>query len=214
MERMAEIIVPAAYGEAEYVEKRSRFIGRVWPVTNEAEALMRLKEIREKHWDATHNVYAYSIKEGGIARFSDDGEPSGTSGMPVMNVFRAGNVENFICVVTRYFGGILLGAGGLVRAYSKTASLALEEAGRAELRELTVAELTCDYPRFERLKGEILRAGASMEDISYGASVTVRFSASEAELSALSLRITELTGGVLTPKKVGEAKRAVKIKDF
>ena len=79
---MPELIVPAGYGEIEYVEKRSRFIGRVWRADSETEAMDKIREMREKHWDATHNVYAYSIKEGGIARFSDDGEPSGTSGMP------------------------------------------------------------------------------------------------------------------------------------
>ena len=111
-----DYLTPAAYGEAELIEKRSRFIGRVWPVESEAEALEHLKEIRARHWDATHNVYAYILREGGTMRYSDDGEPQGTSGMPTLTVFRAKEIQNVLCVVTRYFGGILLGTGGLVRA--------------------------------------------------------------------------------------------------
>ena len=108
---MPDYIIPAGDGEIEYVEKRSRFIGRVWRVESEAQALERLRETRERHWDATHNVYAYALHEGGIMRYSDDGEPSGTAGMPVLDVFRKAGVQDFCCVVTRYFGGILLGAG-------------------------------------------------------------------------------------------------------
>lgn len=208
---MPELIVPAGYGEIEYVEKRSQFIGRVWYVENESEATARIKEMREKHWDASHNVYAYSIKSGGIARFSDDGEPSGTSGMPVMNVFRSSNVENFCCVVTRYFGGILLGAGGLVRAYSKSASLALEKAGKAELRTLLVCELDCSYPQLERLKNELERFDTVLDGADYGESVKLKFSMTPAELEAYSARVTELTAGKAKPKVTGETLRAVKI---
>ena len=208
---MPELIVPAGYGEIEYVEKRSRFIGRVWRADSETEAMDKIREMREKHWDATHNVYAYSIKEGGIARFSDDGEPSGTSGMPVLNVFRSAGIENFCCVVTRYFGGILLGAGGLVRAYSKSASLALEKAGRAELRKMLTCELECSYQMFERLKNELERLGSELESAEYGASVILRFSMTEAELSAYSARVTELTSGASKPRVTGEGTRAVRI---
>ena len=208
---MPELIVPAGYGEIEYVEKRSRFIGRVWRADSETEAMDKIREMREKHWDATHNVYAYSIKEGGIARFSDDGEPSGTSGMPVLNVFRSAGIENFCCVVTQYFGGILLGAGGLVRAYSKSASLALEKAGRAELRKMLTCELECSYQMFERLKNELERLGSELESAEYGASVILRFSMTEAELSAYSARVTELTSGASKPRVTGEGTRAVRI---
>ena len=126
---MTTYLVPAGFGEAEYIEKRSRFIGRVWPVADEAQALEHLREIREQHWDAKHNVYAYIIREGGIMRYSDDGEPGGTSGMPTLNVFRSEEIQNVCCVITRYFGGVLLGSGGLVRAYSNTAKMALDAAG-------------------------------------------------------------------------------------
>ena len=112
---MEEYFVPAGDGTAEFVEKRSRFIGRIWNTETEEEALACIRAMREQHWDARHNVYAYLIR-GGAMRYSDDGEPQGTAGMPVLEVLRGAELYNVCCVVTRYFGGILLGAGGLVRA--------------------------------------------------------------------------------------------------
>ena len=204
-------VVPYSYGESEYVEKHSRFIARVWPVKSEQEALAHLREVREKHWDATHNVYAYSIKEGNIARFSDDGEPSGTSGMPVLNVFTSGGVNDFICVVTRYFGGILLGAGGLVRAYSKAAGMALDEAGRAEMKVVCAAALECSYSQLERIKAEISRFNIVTESIDYGANITMSLSVPEEETEAFRLRITDVTAGSVVPEKTGESLKPVKI---
>ena len=133
-----EYIIPSEFGEAEFVEKRSRFIGRVWPSGTEAEALARIAAMREKHCDASHNVFAYSIRNG-QTRYSDDGEPQGTSGMPVLGVFQSERMQNFCCVVTRYYGGIQLGAGGLVRAYSRTAKLALKTAGISLMRQCDAA---------------------------------------------------------------------------
>ncbi|MBQ4427638.1 MAG: YigZ family protein [Oscillospiraceae bacterium] len=204
-------VVPYSYGESEYVEKHSRFIARVWPVKSEQEALAHLREVREKHWDATHNVYAYSIKEGNIARFSDDGEPSGTSGMPVLNVFTSGGVNDFICVVTRYFGGILLGAGGLVRAYSKAAGMALEEAGRAEMKVVCSVTLKCSYSQLERIKAEISRFNIVTDSIDYGANITMSLSVPEEETEAFRLRITDVTAGSVVPEKTGESLKPVKI---
>lgn len=125
---MSDYIIPAGYGEAEYIDKKSRFIGQVQHAESEAEAMAFVEQIRKKHADATHNVWAYVLNTGAM-RWSDDGEPGGTSGQPTLNVFRSAGVVDVCCVVTRYFGGILLGSGGLVRAYSKAASMALEAAG-------------------------------------------------------------------------------------
>ena len=202
---MQSYIVPAGYGEIEYIEKRSRFIGRVWHIGSESDALAHVKEMREKHWDATHNVYAYSVKEGGIARFSDDGEPSGTSGMPVLNVFRSGGVDDFCCVVTRYFGGILLGAGGLVRAYSKSASMALDAAGRAELRVHSAVSVICSYPQFTRLKSELDRFGAALTSTEYGADVDFTVSLPAQEAERFILRVTELSAGTAIAGITGES---------
>ena len=115
-------------GSAQITEKKSRFIGDVYNIENEEDALYYINETKKKYWDARHNCWAYSIGEKQPAlRCSDDGEPSGTAGLPVLEVFRKNDITNFACVVTRYFGGIKLGAGGLVRAYSSCASLALKE---------------------------------------------------------------------------------------
>ena len=148
---MGDYIIPAGYGEAEYIDKKSRFIGQVEHVESESEAMAFVERVRCKHEDATHNVWAY-ILSGGAMRWSDDGEPGGTSGQPTLNVFRRAGVCDVCCVVTRYFGGILLGSGGLVRAYSKAAALALEAAGRARMAEWERVELMCSYSQYERVR--------------------------------------------------------------
>ena len=126
---MTEYWIPTAPGEAELVEKRSRFIGHVWPVESEEEARACIESVRKQYYDARHHCWCYRIKEGGVERYSDDGEPQGTAGQPMLNVFQREEVTNVCCVVTRYFGGILLGAGGLVRAYTQGAKSALDAAG-------------------------------------------------------------------------------------
>ena len=147
---MESYLVPAGDGEAEFTEKHSRFIGRVRRTDTEGEALEMLRELREAHRDATHNVFAYRIRENNLTRYSDDGEPSGTSGLPTLGVFTGAEVKNVCCVVTRYFGGTLLGTGGLVRAYTKAAQLALEAAGIAEMALWTRFTLALPYPFYER----------------------------------------------------------------
>jgi uncharacterized YigZ family protein len=139
-------------GFFELEEKRSKFLGRCSPVQTKDEALAFIEEVRTSHKDANHNVFAYSITEGNIIRFNDNGEPSGTAGMPVLNVFQKAGVIDFACVVTRYFGGTLLGAGGLVRAYTKTAKGAMEAAEPEELVIITSYQVTCAYPHLDRVK--------------------------------------------------------------
>ncbi len=132
-------------GTGEYTEKRSRFIAHVKPVSSEEEALSFLNEIKQKYWDARHNVYAYVIRENNIQRYSDDGEPSGTAGVPVLEMIKKEELWDIVVVVTRYFGGILLGTGGLVHAYSKAAK---EGILNAEIKEVVLCrhiEINCDY---------------------------------------------------------------------
>ena len=131
-------------GYASFCEKRSEFIGYARPCRTEAEALAFLAEIRKKHADAKHNVYAYQVRENNTARFSDDGEPQGTAGMPVLDIIRKTGFTDACIVVTRYFGGILLGTGGLVRAYSQAAKLAAENAHIITYERFIVYELICD----------------------------------------------------------------------
>ncbi len=142
-------------GTGEIVEKRSRFIANVKPVTTEEEALSFLNELKQKYWDARHNVYAYIIRENNIMRYSDDGEPGGTAGMPVLDMLKKEDLTDVIVVVTRYFGGILLGTGGLVHAYSKSAK---EGILAAEIKNMILCQkilLKCDYNLVGKLQYEI-----------------------------------------------------------
>ena len=202
-------LVPAGAGEAEFTEKRSRFIGRVWPVSTEDEALGHIKAMRERHWDATHNVYAYIVRENGAMRYSDDGEPQGTSGMPVLEVFRKAGVTDFCCVVTRYFGGILLGAGGLVRAYSQAAASALSAAGLARLSLWRSMTLRCPYALYDRVRAEAETLGGVIEDTDFAADVTLRLLVEDGSSAAFAARITDLTSGVVVPEAGGTEFRAV-----
>ena len=135
-----------AQAEAEIVEKKSRFIATVRPVKTEEEARAFIEEMKKKYWNATHNVFAYQIGERNeLQRFSDDGEPQGTAGMPILHVLDTNGVSDVVCTVTRYFGGILLGAGGLVRAYSKGAAGAVEDAGKTDVIEYKTISVTYGY---------------------------------------------------------------------
>ena len=206
-----DYLTPAGYGEAEFVEKRSRFIGRVWPVETEAEALDRLKEIRAKHWDATHNVYAYILREGGTMRYSDDGEPGGTSGMPTLTVFRAQEIQNVLCIVTRYFGGILLGTGGLVRAYSQTAKLALGAAGIARVREWEELLIACPYGLYEKVRRELDLSGALVTATDFGADVSLEALLEKGRSEALNRRLREISSGAVEALILGSKFRAVRL---
>ncbi len=204
--------VPFGYGEAELIEKRSRFIGRVWPVDNEDEALQYIKKMREKHWDAAHNVYCYIIRDGGIMRFSDDGEPQGTSGMPVLDLFRSEELFNFCCVITRYFGGVLLGKGGLVRAYTQSAALALNAAGISVIRLWRRLVITCDYSKFERVMSILHSCGGIVESTDYGTAVTLTTFIDDEEAEAFSAQLIDLTAGTVVPLAAGEKYMPIKIR--
>lgn len=142
-------------GTAEIVEKRSRFIASARPVRSEQEALAFLAELRQKYWDASHNVYAYILEENNIMRYSDDGEPSGTAGMPVLDMLKKEGLTNLIVVVTRYFGGTLLGTGGLVHAYSKSAKAGVEAAGYLEMILCQEIKIRCAYPLLGKIQNEL-----------------------------------------------------------
>ena len=191
-----------AAASAEFVEKRSRFIGYISPVTTQQDAIAFIDSIKSKHWDATHNVPAYIIRNGNICRFSDDGEPQGTAGQPMLNVFQRENVENVVCIVTRYFGGILLGAGGLTRAYAKAAKDALDNAGKARMQPFSVLLLECPYPMFERIKLLIEGHEGRIESSDYGAAVTLTFLLPVQKTADFSAALTELSGGQMSAEEV------------
>ncbi len=194
---MNEYLVPTRDADAEFVERRSRFIGHIFLTETEEEALDRLKRMRETYWDATHNVYAYII-EGGATRFSDDGEPGGTAGMPVLQVLQREGVFNVTCVVTRYFGGVLLGAGGLVRAYAHSAKIALEAAGKSVKRVWTKVYLPCPYSWFERIKLEVASFGGIVQNTDFGADVSFDLLLPEAQVKPFLARVTDLSAGTIT----------------
>ena len=201
---MTEYYIPTGHGEAELVEKRSRFIGQVWRVSSEEEARARIEETRKRYYDARHHCWCYRIREGGAERYSDDGEPQGTAGQPMLNVFQRQEVTNVCCVVTRYFGGVLLGAGGLTRAYGRGARDGLEAAGTAWVSLWTLWDVPCPYPLLERLKLEIAAQEGVLRDADYGAEVTLHAAFSQEGAAAFAQRLTELSAGKLEMIPAGE----------
>ena len=190
--------------EIEYIERRSRFIGRAFPVTTEEEALEHLKRLRSQHWDATHNVYAYVLRSG-TARFSDDGEPQGTSGMPTLEVLTKSGITEALIVTTRYFGGILLGGGGLVRAYSKAAHDAVEAAGVVVMRLCKSCTAECAYGQYNGVVRTLTQKGAVIDDTVYGVGITIRFHITPDGLPALTRALADATAGTVEPVMEGEA---------
>lgn len=188
--------------EAEYTVNRSRFIGRCFPVNSEEAALCLLGDIRKKHWDATHNCFAYRIGENAAARFSDDGEPGGTAGKPIMDVLTGRGLTNVLCVVTRYFGGILLGAGGLVRAYSKSAADAVTKAGMVSYLPGTVLDIPMDYSRYGALEG-FIRANAEVRNVAFAQNVVVTVAVEDTNLLKFMKEVTERSDGRCTPVTIG-----------
>ena len=204
---MDEYLVPTAFGEDEFVEKKSRFIGRLWPVETEEEALQRIQEMKKKHYDATHNCWAYIIRDGAV-RFSDDGEPGGTAGMPMLQVLQREELHNVVCVVTRYFGGILLGAGGLVRAYTKGAKIAVDAAGKSMKRVWTVLYLPCPYNFYERVKLAVSAFDGIIRGTDYGAEVELEVLFPEARTEGFLAHLTDMTSGTVEAMEIGQEYRA------
>lgn len=199
--------MPTAFGEDEFVEKKSRFIGRVWPVETEDEALAHIAEMKKQHYDATHNCWAYVIKDGAV-RFSDDGEPGGTAGMPMVQVLQKEQLYNVVCVVTRYFGGTLLGAGGLVRAYTKGAKIAIDAAGKSMKRVWSVIYLPIPYSFYERVKLEIAAFDGVIRDTQFGAEVELEILVARGQAQAFLDRIVDMTAGQAEGMETGQEYRA------
>ena len=208
---MAEYKTVRKNAQDQFVEKRSRFIGYACPVQTEQEALDFITSKKSEHWDASHNVYAYILRDGTM-RFSDDGEPQGTAGQPILNVLEREGVQDVLCVVTRYFGGILLGAGGLCRAYTKAAKDALDDAGISELRPWSVLHLACPYALFERVKLELEKHSGLLRDTDYSAEIAMTVLLPEPEEAAFAAALRELSAGSLCPERTGTELHGVKIR--
>ena len=209
---MTEYFIPTGPSETEFTEKRSRFIGHVWRVETEEEARACIEAMKKRYHDARHNCWCYAVREGGVVRYSDDGEPQGTAGQPMLGVFQKENITNFCCVVTRYFGGILLGAGGLVRAYTRSAKDALDAAGVSVVRRWVDVAVPCTYALFERVKLEVEGQDGVLGETEYAADVTVHALLPEERVEAFRARITELTAGGSAAQVVGEAFKDVPVR--
>lgn len=187
-----------------FIEKKSKFIGYIRPVTTQEEAMAFIAEKKSEHWDATHNVYAYVLRDGQTRRYSDDGEPQGTAGIPVLDVLLKENVVDCCVVVTRYFGGILLGTGGLVRAYSHGSKIAVEAGGIVTMALCSVLEVSCDYTFYGRLSSLIPEMGGTIEDTQFSDVVTVRFKMPSSLVGAFEAKLFDTSLGKYRPTKVDE----------
>ena len=178
-----------------FIEKKSRFIGYVCPVKTQDEATEFINKIKSKHWDATHNVSAFVLRENNIQRCSDDGEPSGTAGVPVLDAILKSGVVDVCVVATRYFGGTLLGAGGLVRAYSHTSKIALEAGNIITMAQCSVLETTVDYSFYERMNILLSEFNANILNTDFADSVKMTFSIKEAYQTSLEDKLLDISNG-------------------
>lgn len=188
----------------EFTERKSRFIGYISPASTETEALAFLEEIRKKHRNATHNCYAYVLREGHLQRFSDDAEPSGTAGRPILEVLLREGLTDVCVVVTRYFGGILLGAGGLVRAYTQGCKCAVEAAEVLAMHAATELSVTMDYAFYGKLQYLLPNYGTIILDAAFGESITQRLMLKTERLPAFCKALEEASSAGVTPEFLGE----------
>ena len=187
--------------EASFVEKRSRFIGRCRPVATEEEAQDFIAGVRKRHWDAAHNVWAYVLRDGAM-RYSDDGEPQGTAGQPALNVLLKRELTDCAVVITRYFGGILLGAGGLTRAYAQGAAQAVQAAGEVDMRPCLRGDIRCSYAQYGMVAPLVAACGGVVEEADYTEAVRVRFHLPQERRGELEKALTERSCGSLMVEEV------------
>jgi len=194
MEEKTKITV-GREARAEIEERKSVFIGSIASVSTEEEARAFIDRIKKEYYDARHNVFAYVLADGSISRFTDDGEPKGSAGIPVLNVLKMSGVTDVCVVVTRYFGGILLGTGGLVRAYSAAARAALDEAGLCEIALYDICEIDCTYSDYTKISAKLSTANALEEGCDFGENVKLRVSCLRTDTGSLRDMTTQITNG-------------------
>lgn len=194
---------------AEFVEKKSRFIGHICPVTTQEEVNEFIRQKKSEYWDATHNVYAYVLREGQTRRYSDDGEPQGTAGIPTLDVLLKENLTDCVVVVTRYFGGTLLGTGGLVRAYSHGSKIAVDAGGIVTMALCAQLEIVCDYTFYGRLAALIPEMGGVVEDTQFADAVTVCCKMPTALVDAFDAKLFDQSLGKYRSRKISESFSAI-----
>ncbi len=188
---MSQYLTVIGESSAEYTEKRSRFIATLKHCESEADALKFIEEMRSKYWDARHNVFAYSVDKGRLCRFSDDGEPHGTAGKPILDVINGNGITDCCIVVTRYFGGVLLGTGGLVRAYSTSSKDAISGAKIAEMIPCTLFSVMCDYQDHQKLVYLIEGENGVIENTEFTEKVKVSFVFKDNDSESFLNKLTE-----------------------
>ncbi len=199
----------AVIGEGYYEEKKSKFIAKIIPVASAEEALQIVAETKKKNRDAAHNVFAYRIKEGNTERQSDDGEPSGTSGMPILSVLKGAEIFDVLCIVTRYFGGTLLGTGGLVRAYGSAAADALSNTEIVELVNATYFTAVIDY-KFLGIFDEIApKLGAVISDRDFADKIAITFYIKSENADKFCLEMTDKLNGKIEFSRIKEVLRRI-----
>lgn len=186
----------------ELTEKRSKFIGTLRHIESEEDATNFINEMRSKYWDARHNVYAYALNEGNIKRFSDDGEPHGTAGKPVLDVLDGAELKNVAIVVTRYFGGVLLGTGGLVRAYSATAQGAVNSAVIKTMTDCREIEITCEYGMFDTLNNILKGILGGIIGTEFLNDIKIQIYINDAEADDFCARLIDTFNGKITIKTI------------
>lgn len=192
---MSEYRTIQAPAEAQLVERKSRFIGQIAPVSTEEEAFTFLENVRQRHREATHNCYAYLLREGQKSRFSDDGEPSGTAGRPILEVLRREGLVNVVLVVTRYFGGILLGAGGLVRAYAQSAGATVEAAAVRMMYPAVLVALTLSYDLYGKLTYILPKYQITIKDLHFEEVVSLLLLVHREQLAPFTREVEEFSAG-------------------
>lgn len=200
---MQNYITVAKESTGQYEEKRSKFIATLRPVETEEEAVSFVKEMKTKYWDARHNVYAYVLK-GSNARFSDDGEPHSTAGKPVLDIITGRGLSNVCIVITRYFGGILLGTGGLVRAYSEATKAAIDNSEIIEMGLLGQFSTVCDYQQYNRIVPFIENAGGTVTDTDFSEGVTVKFTLRDEKKDEFNRSLIDAFAGRLSLTEEGK----------
>ena len=208
---MQDYLTIGKAGIGEYEEKRSRFIGSIIPVTTEQEAIDHINKVKKENFGARHNVYAYILRNNGLTRYSDDGEPHSTAGMPTLDVLRKTGLVDVCVVVTRYFGGVLLGTGGLVRAYTAAAKAALDDAGIVKMQYCNICKAECGYSDAEQLTRVITMNGGTLRDTVYTDKVEIQFAVTEEDFLPLSDKVTEQFCGRIAVEKVDSDYSAVEI---
>ncbi len=191
-----------AVAEDSFVEKKSRFIAAIAPVCTEEEALAFIAERKHKYWDSSSTIYGYVLREGNIRRYSDGGEPQGTGGIPVTDVILKSGLTDVCVVVTRYFGGTQLGAGGLVRAFSHSAAIAIEAAEKTTLKPCTAVEMEMDYSQYGIINHILPRYAHKVLDSDFGVIVRMRVLLNDTDLPAFTKELTEATSATIHPYEV------------